>query len=57
MGYGKGAVPGIAGVAILPFTGSSNLLLILAAGLIVLGTSVFVVSVILARKNRQSSTN
>jgi len=57
MGYGKGAVPGIAGVAILPFTGGSNLLLILAAGLIVLGTSVFVVSVILARKNRQSSTN
>jgi hypothetical protein len=56
MEYGKGAVPSVAGVAILPFTGNNSFLLILAASLIVLGMSVFVVSVVLARK-RQSSSN
>jgi uncharacterized membrane protein len=57
MEYGKGAVPGVAGVAVLPFTGSNNVLLILAASLIVLGTIIFVVSIVLARKNRQTNTN
>lgn len=55
MNYGKGAMPGVAGVAVLPFTGSNNTMLILAASLIVLGVGVFVVSLVLARTSRQTS--
>lgn len=55
MEYGKGAVPSLAGVAVLPFTGNNSLLLILAASLIVLGIGVFTASVLLARKNNHSN--
>ena len=55
--YGKGATPSVAGVAILPFTGNNDILFIVAASLIGLGLTVFGVSLVLARKNRQTSAN
>jgi len=57
MNYGQGAAPSIAGVALLPFTGNNDILFIVATSLIVLGVAVFVVSLVLARKNRQTSKN
>lgn len=57
MNYGKGATPSIAGVALLPFTGNNNVLFIVAASLIAVGVAVFAVSLVLARKNRQTSAN
>lgn len=57
MNYGKGAAPSIAGVALLPVTGSNNTLFIVAAGLIALGVAVFVVSLVLGRKNSPTSVN
>lgn len=58
MTYGKGApVPAAAGVALLPSTGSNDTLFIVAAGLIALGVGVFIVSLYLARKNRQADLN
>jgi len=54
MEYGKGAVPSLAGVAVLPFTGNNSILLILAASLIVLGLGVFIVSLVLARKSNSN---
>ena len=57
MNYGKGAVPSAAGVAVLPFTGNNTVLFIVAASLIALGVAVFGVSLVLARKNRQTSAN
>jgi hypothetical protein len=57
MNYGKGAAPSIAGVALLPFTGNNGILFIVAASLIALGVAVFAVSLVLARKSRQTSAN
>lgn len=57
MNYGKGAAPSIAGVALLPFTGNNDILFVVAASLIALGVAVFVVSLVLARKSRQTSAN
>ena len=57
MNYGKGATPSVAGVALLPFTGNNNVLFIVAASLIAVGVAVFAVSLVLARKNRQTSAN
>ncbi|HMH70445.1 MAG TPA: hypothetical protein VK502_03520 [Candidatus Saccharimonadales bacterium] len=57
MNYGKGAAPSVAGVALLPFTGDNGILFIIAASLIALGVAVFVVSLVLARKSRQTSAN
>jgi len=57
MNYGKGATPGVAGVALLPFTGNNDIVFIVAASLIALGVAVFVVSLVLAHKSRQTSAN
>lgn len=57
MNYGKGAAPSVAGVALLPFTGNNGILFIVAASLIAVGVAVFAVSLVLARKNRQTSAN
>ncbi len=57
MNYGKGATPSVLGAAILPYTGGNDTLFIVAAGFITLGVVVFVASLVLARKNRQTSTN
>lgn len=56
MPYGKVA-PGVTGVAMLPLTGNNDILLIVAASLIGLGVAVFAVSLVMARKNRQTSSN
>ncbi|MDN5275670.1 MAG: hypothetical protein JWN33_319 [Candidatus Saccharibacteria bacterium] len=55
--YGKGATPSVAGVAVLPFTGGNEVLLTVAASLIALGVVVFVASLIMGRKSRQSEAN
>lgn len=57
MNYGKGATPGVAGIAILPFTGNNDVILTIAASLIALGVIVFTISLLLARKNSQTTTN
>jgi hypothetical protein len=57
MNYGKGAAPSVAGVALLPFTGNNGILFIVAASLIAVGVAVFAVSLVLARKSRQTSAN
>ena len=53
MNYGKGAAP--TGLAVLPFTGNNSILFIAAATLIAVGATVFAVSLVLARKNRQAN--
>jgi uncharacterized membrane protein YtjA (UPF0391 family) len=57
MEYGKGAVPSVTGIAMLPFTGNNGALITIAAILIALGVSVFLVSFVLARKSRQANSN
>lgn len=57
MTYGKGAAPSVAGVALLPATGDNTALFVVAAALIAVGVAVFVVSLVLARKQRQTSAN
>ena len=57
MEYGKGAVPSVTGIAMLPFTGDNSALFIIAATLITLGVAVLAVSFVLARKSRQASSN
>ena len=54
MNYGKGATSSVTGVALLPFTGNNTILFMVAAGLITLGAIVLVVSLLMARKNRQT---
>lgn len=46
------AVTGVAGVALLPNTGSTRVLFIAAAAMLAVGAVTFVVSSILARKQR-----
>lgn len=55
MNYGKGPVPTVAGVAMLPATGSNDNLFIVAASLIALGVAVYLITLALARKSRQAS--
>lgn len=51
--YGKGAgITSVAGVAVLPFTGSNTVLLYAAAGLVAAGLVVLIASAIVARRNR-----
>lgn len=57
MNYGKGAVPSVAGIAVLPATGDNNALFIVAVSLITVGVAVFVVSLVLARKSSHTSAN
>lgn len=57
MEYGKGAVPSVTGIAMLPFTGDNSALFMIAATLITLGVAVLIVSLVLARKSRQTSSN
>lgn len=57
MDYGKGAAASVTGVALLPNTSDNTPLFIIAAGLVALGVAVFVVSLVLARKNRQTSAS
>lgn len=57
MDYGKGAAASVTGVALLPNTSDNTVLFIIAAGLVALGVAVFVVSLVLARKNRQTSAS
>lgn len=54
---GLGAGPLGAGVALLPATGNSKPLFIVAASLIVTGVAIMVASLIVARKNRTSEAN
>ncbi|HMI09006.1 MAG TPA: hypothetical protein VK497_01235 [Candidatus Saccharimonadales bacterium] len=51
--YGK--IPIGTGIAALPLTGNNSILFIAAATLIAVGVTVFAVSLVLARKNRQAS--
>lgn len=58
MNYGKPVVPFVAPAAVpllLPTTGSNDNLFILAASLLALGVVVYLVTLFLARKNRQAS--
>lgn len=55
MTYGRGAAGGVAtGAAILPNTADNSLLFALAAGLVAVGVVVMAISVLVARKSRQS---
>lgn len=57
MTYGKGgSITTITGAALLPNTGDDKVLFAIAIGLVVLGVSVFVLSLFLAYKNRQTSS-
>jgi LPXTG-motif cell wall-anchored protein len=55
--YGKGL--GVAntagGVSLLPNTGDNRVLFAIALGLVVSGIAIFVISTVLARKNRQNA--
>lgn len=55
MNYGKGATPSVAGIAMLPSTGDNSVLFIIAVGLIALGVAIFVVSLVMARKNAKQA--
>lgn len=57
--YGKtvGTINVATGISLLPDTGSNRTLFIIAGSLLVSGVVVFVVSTVLARKNRQSAAN
>lgn len=55
MNYGKGAVPTVAGIAVLPATGNNSTLLYVAAGFIAVGVVVFAISVVLSRKAQASA--
>lgn len=50
-------VPTVAGVSLLPATGDSRLLLIVAVSLIAAGVAIFVATTIMARKTRRSEAN
>ncbi|MGD0284409.1 MAG: LPXTG cell wall anchor domain-containing protein [Candidatus Saccharimonadales bacterium] len=54
--YGKGAgtLSAATGISLLPNTGDSHTLFIVAAGLLVGGVVVFVISLVLARKSRHT---
>ncbi|MET0979956.1 MAG: LPXTG cell wall anchor domain-containing protein [Candidatus Saccharimonadales bacterium] len=55
--YGKPALvtPAIAIPAVLPTTGSNDNLFILAASMLALGVVVYLVTLVLTRKSRQTS--
>lgn len=54
MTYGKGGVPGVAGVALLPNTSDNTLLFALAISLIAVGVVVMAASMLVARKSQQN---
>jgi hypothetical protein len=54
---GLGAGPTVAGVALLPATGNSTPLFIVAASLIATGVVIMVASFVVARKSRTSEAN
>jgi hypothetical protein len=58
--YGKpglGAGNTVAGISLLPATGNSTPLFIVAASLIATGVAILVASIVVARKNRTSEAN
>jgi hypothetical protein len=57
--YGKGAgtLTTATGISLLPDTGSNRPLFIIAVSLLVLGSAIFAISTILARKSRRSEAN
>lgn len=57
--YGKGAgtLTAATGISLLPETGNNRPLFILAVSLLAVGTAVFVASIIMGRKSRQSEAN
>jgi len=57
--YGKplGVINTATGISLLPDTGNSRPLFVLAAGLIASGVLVFVAATVLGRKSRQSEAN
>ena len=57
--YGKGAgtLSAASGISLLPNTGNSHPLFIIAAGLLVSGIVVFVISFVLSRKHRHTEAN
>jgi hypothetical protein len=57
--YGKGAgtLSVATGISLLPDTGNSRPLFILAVSLLVCGIAVFVIATVLARKSRQTEAN
>lgn len=58
MDYGKGAgVTTVSGVAVLPFTGSNEVLLVAAAGMVSAGLVVLIVSAIISRRSRTFEAN
>ncbi len=54
-GIGLGATNVATGVALLPSTGNSRLLFIVAGSLLVSGVAIMVATVIMSRKSRVSS--
>jgi LPXTG-motif cell wall-anchored protein len=54
-GRGAGSVVTTAGVALLPDTGSSNKILVLAASLVLVGVAILVVSTVMAHKSRNEA--
>ncbi len=53
-GKGLGLVNAATGISLLPATGDSRPLFVLAASLVVSGIAVFIVATVLARKSRGS---
>lgn len=55
MNYGRGGVPTVAGVAMLPATGNNSTLFYVAAGFIAVGIVVLAISLVLSRKAHTSA--
>jgi LPXTG-motif cell wall-anchored protein len=57
--YGKtvGTLNVATGISLLPDTGNSRTLFIIAASLLVSGVAIFVIATVLARKSRQTEAN
>jgi hypothetical protein len=57
--YGKtvGTLNVATGISLLPDTGNSRKLFIIAATLLVSGVAIFVIAAVLARKSRQTAAN
>lgn len=53
-GKGLGVVNAATGISLLPDTGNSRTLFVVAASLIVSGVAIFVAATVLGRKSRQS---
>ncbi len=57
--YGKtvGTLNVATGISLLPDTGNSRKLFVIAATLLVSGVAIFVIAAVLARKSRQTAAN